>query len=156
MIELSAAQDAFGAALGAILQREGGVALLIDYGRSEPGIGDTLQALKAHRKIPPLESPGLADLTVHADFPAVAAAARKAGCLTGPILTQGDFLQRMGIRQRAESLMRGSPDRAETLQRQLARLVEPDQMGELFKVLALHSPAALIPPGFEPPEAEET
>ena len=45
VVEISAAQEAFGAELGALLAREGGVALLIDYGRSEPGAGDTLQAL---------------------------------------------------------------------------------------------------------------
>jgi NADH dehydrogenase [ubiquinone] 1 alpha subcomplex assembly factor 7 len=149
VVEVSAAQEAFGAALGAILAREGGAALLIDYGRAEPGTGDTLQALQGHGKLSPLDSPGEADLTVHADFPAVAAAARRAGAQACPILTQGELLARLGVAQRAEALMRARPDRAETIQRQLARLTDPDQMGSLFKALALHAPAALVPPGFE-------
>jgi NADH dehydrogenase [ubiquinone] 1 alpha subcomplex assembly factor 7 len=149
VLELSAAQEAFGAELGAILAREGGVALLIDYGRDAPGTGDTLQALKGHRMLPVLDSPGHADLTVHADFPAVAAAARGAGAAAGPILTQGEFLTRLGIGQRAAALMRARPDRADTVQRQLARLIGPDQMGTLFKALALHAPAGPVPPGFE-------
>ena len=149
VLEISAAQEAFGAELGAILARQGGAALLIDYGRGEPGTGDTLQALKDHRMLSPLESPGHADLTVHADFPAVAAAARGAGAHTAPILTQGELLARLGIAERAQSLIRTRPDRAGTVQRQLARLTDPDQMGELFKALALHAPAALVPPGFE-------
>ena len=124
------------------------MALLIDYGRAEPGTGDTLQAVAGHTKISPLERPGEADLTVHADFPAVAAAARGAGAASGPIVTQGELLTRLGVRERAQALAKARPDRAEVLQRQLARLIDADQMGDLFKALALHSPG-LIPPGFE-------
>jgi NADH dehydrogenase [ubiquinone] 1 alpha subcomplex assembly factor 7 len=62
------------------------------------GAGDTLQALKAHQKVSPLAEPGQADLTVWADFPAVLAAAVEAGAATGPILTQGAFLQGAGDR----------------------------------------------------------
>lgn len=148
LLELSPAQEAFGAELGARIARQGGAALLIDYGRAEPGFGDTLQALQAHRKVPPLESPGQADLTVHVDFPAVAAAARAAGAETRPILTQGELLARLGVHQRAQALAGAQPDREPTILRQLARLTAPDQMGDLFKVLAIHS-AGLVPPGFE-------
>jgi SAM-dependent MidA family methyltransferase len=148
LIEVSPAQEAFGAELGALIQRQGGAALLIDYGRSEPGPGDTLQALKAHRKVGPLDGPGEADITVHADFPAVAAAARRAGAKASPILTQGELLGRLGVYERAEALARSRPDRAEILERQLARLTAPDQMGVLFKALAIHAPG-LAAPGFE-------
>jgi SAM-dependent MidA family methyltransferase len=150
LVEVSAAQALFGAELGALIARQGGAALLIDYGRGEPGPGDTLQALQGHKKVAPLESPGEADLTVHADFPAVAAAARRAGAHTAPILTQGELLGRLGIHQRAEALARARPDRAEIVQRQLERLTAPDQMGSLFKALAIHGPR-LTPPGFEEP-----
>ncbi len=148
LIEVSPAQEAFAAELGALVAREGGAALLIDYGRAQPGAGDTLQALRAHRKVPPLDHPGHADLTVHVDFPAVAAAARAAGAEAGPILTQGELLARLGVHQRAAALMAARPDRADTVQRQLARLTAPDQMGALFKALAIHAPG-LVPPGFE-------
>jgi SAM-dependent MidA family methyltransferase len=149
VVEQSPAQELFGFELAALLVREGGAALLIDYGRAEPGSGDTLQALKAHRKVDPLDEPGQADLTVHADFPAVAAAARKAGAHTAPILTQGELLGRLGVYARADALIRARPDKAEVVQRQLAHLVDPDQMGDLFKTLAIFAPKGLIPPGFE-------
>ena len=148
LVEVSPAQEAFGAELGALIARQGGAALLIDYGRGEPGPGDTLQALKAHQKVGPLDCPGEADLTVHADFPAVAAAARRAGAHTAPILTQGELLGRLGIYERAEALARARPDRAEILERQLVRLTAPDQMGVLFKALAVHGRGP-VPPGFE-------
>lgn len=148
VLEVSPAQESFAAQLATCVLRQGGAGLLIDYGRDEPGLGDTLQALKGHHKVSPLETPGQADLTVHVDFPAVAAAARAAGAQASPILTQGTFLMRLGLGARTQALIAARPDREPTLQRQLARLAAPDQMGSLFKVLAIHTPGA-TPPGFE-------
>ncbi|HZZ69485.1 MAG TPA: class I SAM-dependent methyltransferase [Phenylobacterium sp.] len=147
VFEQSAAQAALGAELGARIAADGGAALLIDYGRAEPGFGDTLQALRRHEKVDPLWNPGEADLTVHADFPAVMAAARAEGC-EAALLTQTDFLARMGIGARAEALVRAAPRRSGTIGRQLTRLIGADEMGELFKVCALHSPD-WTPPAFE-------
>ena len=147
VLEISPAQAAFGQILGERIATEGGAALLIDYGRDEPGFADTLQALKGHETVDPLACPGEADLTVHVDFPTVLAAARKAGAET-TCLTQGEFLRRLGVEHRAAVLTKAHPDRAETIARQLDRLVAPDQMGELFKAACVHAPG-LVPPGFE-------
>lgn len=145
--EQSAAQAALGAELGRRVAADGGAALLIDYGRAEPGFGDTLQALRRHEKVDPLADPGAADLTVHADFPAVIAAAQAQGAQAA-ILTQAAFLARMGIGERAEALVRATPSRSGMIGRQLNRLVGADEMGELFKVCAIHS-ADWTPPAFE-------
>ena len=147
VLEQSAMQEALGAALGARLAADGGAALLIDYGHDHLGFGDTLQALKRHQKVDPLACPGEADLTVHADFPAVMAAAEQAGAAAA-ILTQARFLARMGIGERAEALVRARPDQAAKIGRQLHRLVAGDQMGDLFKACCLHSPE-WTPPAFE-------
>jgi NADH dehydrogenase [ubiquinone] 1 alpha subcomplex assembly factor 7 len=147
VVEISLAQQAFGTQLGALVARQGGAALVIDYGRAEPGFGDTLQALKRHEAVDPLGCPGEADLTVHADFPAVLAAAWAAGAST-VLLTQGDFLRRLGVEQRAEVLKRTRPDQAARIGRQLDRLIGDDQMGQLFKAACLHT-AGFIAPGFE-------
>ena len=151
-LERSGPQEALGAAIGERLVRVGGAALLIDYGRSDPGFGDTLQALRRHEKVDPLSCPGEADLTVHADFPAVMAAARTTGAQAA-ILTQAAFLARLGIGERAEALVRARPDKAALIGRQLNRLVGGDQMGELFKACCLHSPD-WTPPAFE--DAQES
>ena len=148
VLELSAAQEALGAEIGARLAADGGAALLIDYGRDAAGFGDTLQALSRHKKLDPLATPGEADLTVHADFPAVVAAAARAGADAAPILTQGDFLVRLGIGARAEALANARPDKSDEIERQIERLVSPDEMGELFKVACLCQPG-FSPPGFE-------
>ena len=147
VLEQSAPQEALGAALGDRLARDGGAALLIDYGRAVSGFGDTLQALRRHEKVDPLACPGEADLTVHADFPAVMAAAQAAGA-RATILTQAAFLGRLGVGERAEALMRARPDKASVIGRQLNRLVGGDQMGELFKACCLYSPG-WTPPAFE-------
>jgi SAM-dependent MidA family methyltransferase len=148
VVEHSPAQEAFGAEIGSRIVLQGGAALLIDYGRAEAGFGDTLQALRGHRKVPPLEAPGEADLTVHADFPAVLAAAVRAGAGATPILTQGELLRRLGIEARAATLARARPDKAEVIGRQLERLIGEDQMGALFKAAAIHQDGLAVP-GFE-------
>jgi NADH dehydrogenase [ubiquinone] 1 alpha subcomplex assembly factor 7 len=147
VVEISEPQAAFAAGLAERLQQTGGAALLIDYGRDRPGVGDTFQALRRHRKVDPLAYPGETDLTVHADFPAVISTARAAGVHAG-LLTQGEFLRRLGIRERAAALSRARPDQASVIARQLARLIDPDQMGDLFKAACLYAGDA-VPPGFE-------
>lgn len=149
IVEISAAQQALGAELGERLSADGGAALLIDYGPAEGEAGgDTFQALKAHRKVDPLACPGEADLTVHAQFAQVAEAARASGARAAPLLTQAQFLGRMGIETRARALAAARPDQSDRLARQFHRLTSPDQMGQLFKVLCLHG-QDLSPPGFE-------
>lgn len=147
ILEQSPAQTAFAAEAAARIVKDGGAALLIDYGRDEPGFGDTLQALRRHRKESPLAAPGEADLTIHVDFPAVLAAARAEGAAAG-LLTQGEFLLRLGVNHRAQALASARPDQAERIGRQLERLVGDDQMGQLFKAACLHAPG-LAPPAFE-------
>ena len=141
-IEVSPAQEALGAELGARVARDGGAALFIDYGRDKLELGDTLQAVAQHRKVDVLATSGEADLTVHADFPAFASAARAAGAETTPIVTQRDFLLSLGVEQRATalilSLSKGRPDRADTIVRQLHRLTSPAEMGTLFKAVCVH------------------
>jgi SAM-dependent MidA family methyltransferase len=145
VVESSPAQAALGSEIGHRVVRDGGAALLIDYGRDAPGPGDTLQALKAHAKVSPLSAPGQADLTVWADFPAVLAAAVEAGAAAGPILPQGGFLEALGIGARAQALATARPDQADVLARQLDRLTGAAQMGGLFKVVCIHAPDLAAP-----------
>jgi len=149
VLEVSAAQEALASEVASLIASKSGAGLLIDYGRSAPGFGDTLQAIGGHQKFGPLDAPGEHDLTIHADFPTVLKAAQAGGVHTG-LVDQGQFLRALGIAQRAQALSRAQPDQAEKLGRQLARLTEPDQMGKLFKVAGLWSAGLSIPPGFYP------
>ena len=148
VLELSPAQEALASDVATLIHTQGGAGLLIDYGRMEPGFGDTLQALGDHQKFEPLDYPGGHDLTIHTDFPAVLAAAQAAGVATA-ITHQGEFLSQLGIVQRAEALSRSRPELAPKLARQLERLIGDDQMGRLFKVAGLWSSNLPPPPGFE-------
>lgn len=148
VVEVSPAQEAFAARLGALVAEAGGAALLVDYGRGRPEAGDTLQALRGHVKVDPLAAPGESDLTVWADFPAVLAAARAAGAAVAGPLPQGELLRRLGVETRAAALARAEPTLAPVLRRQLERLTAPDAMGELFKAVCLFQRGAPPPPGF--------
>jgi SAM-dependent MidA family methyltransferase len=99
-----------------------------------------LQAVRAHRFAPVLDSPGEHDLTAHVDFQRVADVAREAGAFVAGPAEQGAWLERLGIQLRARALANASPERAGEIEAARARLCRPDQMGSLFKVLAIHSP----------------
>ncbi|MGE5475168.1 MAG: class I SAM-dependent methyltransferase [Bacteroidales bacterium] len=138
---------ALAGAIGRRLGREVGAALLIDYGHALSGVGDTVQAVKRHRFHPVLEAPGTADITAHVDFEALAAAAIPARAW-GPV-TQGAFLSALGIQARAAMLAQNaSPKVAADIAGQMRRLIAPEEMGTLFKVLALAHPALPAPIGF--------
>ena len=149
IIEISDQQAAFGRDLGALVKAASGAALLVDYGRDRPGVGDTLQALRRHARVDPLATPGEADLTQWADLPAVQEAAIRAGADVTGARGQGDFLRALGIEARAGRLIEARPAAEPVIARQLARLTADDQMGTLFKACAIFSPRSLSVPGFE-------
>lgn len=147
VVEIAPAAWGVAGALGARLARDGGAALIIDYGHGRSAPGDTLQAVKAHEYCGVLEHVGEADLTAHVDFDALARAFREAGCRTAPLAGQGAFLQALGIAQRAAALAQKGG--AAAIRAQAQRLVAPDQMGTLFKILGVASPTAPPLPGLE-------
>ncbi|SDE16405.1 SAM-dependent methyltransferase, MidA family [Paracoccus isoporae] len=125
---------------------QGGVALFIDYGGWN-GRGDTFQAVAGHRPVDPLAAPGEADLTAHVDFAPLAAAAHAAGCAAA-MTTQGALLRDLGIGARAARLAAsGDPGAI----RAAERLTRGDEMGELFKALAIWPRGGPAPPGFGNP-----
>lgn len=147
--EIAPARSAIMQAISDRLFNSGGTALFIDYGHLEPGFGDTLQAVLDHRFDPPLAHPGIADLTSHVDFSALADVARARAQHVNGMMSQGAFLLALGIAERAGLLGRGKD--AETQDRirtAVARLVGDGEgeMGELFKVLAVSSPQVALQP----------
>lgn len=147
IVEFSAAAQAITGKIGGKIARFGGVALIIDYGDWR-SLGDTFQALQQHQPVDPLVNPGMADLTAHVDFEALAQAAAPAS--HSKLTTQGVFLERLGITQRAQAL--ASNLRGEALSSHInahRRLTHPQEMGTLFKTLALFPQGATPPPGFE-------
>ena len=131
-----------------------GAALIVDYGYAVPAIGDTLQAVYRHSYAPVLERPGEADLTAHVDFSALVRSVRSASTACWGPIPQGEFLRRLGIEARANTLTTAAtPEQKADIESALERLIGDDQMGTLFKVLAISSSAAAPPAGFLPEEA---
>lgn len=127
-----------------------GAALIIDYGHVRSGFGDSLQAMRGHGFVPPLATPGEADLTTHVDFSALGRAARAEGAtLHGPA-DQRDVLAALGLRERAERLGRdASPAQRDAITAAVARLTDPSRrgMGSLFKAMAFSHPSLTALPG---------
>ena len=135
-------------ALGRRIAAQGGVLLAFDYGHDGGNHGDTLQAVHAHAYADPMARPGSSDLTAHVDFRLLAAAGRRGGArVSGPV-EQGRWLTALGLSDRAAALARGAPTRADEITGAYRRLTHPDEMGELFKVIALVSPGWPRPGGF--------
>ena len=142
---------ALAGALGCRLAREPGAALFIDYGYVSTAPGITLRALQRHRPVCPLAAPGTADLSAHVDFASFAEAARAPGAeIYGPI-SQGRFLTALGAGLRLEALRaRATAAQRQSLEGGVRRLLDPREMGDLYKVVALVSPGLPSPAGFDP------
>ncbi len=148
IIETSPASVAIARALAQRVAKQGGAAILIDYGYEGPAIGETLQAVKGHGYANPFDNPGDHDVTAHVDFSTLAAIAGLADArVSGPV-AQGDWLQALGLGTRAMALIQSSPGRTEEIEAAWMRLVQPDQMGSLFKAMAFTSLDWPAPAGF--------
>lgn len=149
IIEISPAREAIMDLMAQKLSINGGTALIIDYGHLERGFGDTFQAILKHRFDDVLAHPGLADLTSHVDFSALAEIAKAAGMHVNGLMTQGAFLLSLGIVERAGRL---GADKGADVQQQISQAVRrlagtgPQEMGALFKVLAISNPAIALWP----------
>lgn len=148
VIETSPASAAITRRLAARLVQQGGAALIVDYGYEGPAVGDTLQAVRGHAFANPFEEPGERDLTAHVDFATLGEAARAEGASTYGPVDQGLLLKSLGIEARAERLSAAAIERAAEIAAAVARLTSDQQMGTLFKALALTAPAWPQPAGF--------
>lgn len=124
-----------------------GVVLLIDYGypRSEYYLPErsmgTLSCHYRHRMHDdPFMLPGLQDITAFVDFSAVVMAGTEAGFELGGFIDQAGFLLNCGIEKLCAQQLSDTTqlDRQLLLTQQLKTLLLPSEMGERFKVLALH------------------
>ncbi|MCY0096166.1 class I SAM-dependent methyltransferase [Hoeflea ulvae] len=155
VFELSPARSAIMQAIAARIVRDGGSALVIDYGHLVTGFGDTLQAVYRHDYDPPLARPGEADLTSHVDFQALGEAASQAGAFVHRAISQGEFLVGLGLVERAGALGAGRDSLTQaTISDAVNRLAGEGEarMGALFKVLAISGSPVRIAP-FDPHSA---
>ncbi|MFN3891381.1 MAG: class I SAM-dependent methyltransferase [Beijerinckiaceae bacterium] len=161
ILEIGAAAHKLAADLSGRIARQGGAALIIDYGHVQTSFGETVQALRRHVAVDPLSDPGECDITAHVDFASLKRAALASGAAAFGPITQAEFLTRLGIVQRAEALRaNANPVQAANVASELQRLTSTNAeigaagamvpgMGELFKAIAIQPPDIPPPPGFE-------
>jgi NADH dehydrogenase [ubiquinone] 1 alpha subcomplex assembly factor 7 len=139
--EFRPAADRLGETLGRRLALNPSVAIVIDYGHAPSALGDTLQAVRGHQKVPILDRPGETDLTAHVDFQSLADAIERGGAKVLPVMNQGDFLKDMGLELRAGILAaKATAAQKQELAAAIERVAGAREMGHLFKVLAATSP----------------
>ncbi len=151
LLEIGLIGDRIMADLSAHIARFGGAGLVIDYGHTRSGFGETLQAMKHHAFTGPLDAPGEADLTTHVNFERLAQMATAQGLIVAGSTTQARFLAGLGIVERTARLIKSAaPEQAKDVEAALVRLTDPSEkgMGSLFKVLGLRHPDMPEPAGF--------
>jgi SAM-dependent MidA family methyltransferase len=148
MLETCPAAIAITSELAQKIASHGGAGLIVDYGDWVP-TGDTLQAIKNHQKVDVLQDCGASDLTAHVNFQSLADAASLHAQVSG-LTSQGILLELLGITARAQTLATNL--QGDALDNHIAahrRLTHPDEMGHLFKALAIAPNGAALPPGFD-------
>lgn len=119
-----------------------GAALILDYGPANTIPANTFRGIRSHQTVSPFTAPGLVDLSADVDFLALAESALNASPgveIHGPV-EQSFFLSTMGIKERAERLLKGAKD--EDTRRRLEtgweRLVDrgPNGMGKTYKAMS--------------------
>lgn len=123
---------------------QSGLVLIIDYGfpgheyyHPERHRG-TLMCHFRHRAHPdPYRHVGMQDITAHLDFSALARRAAESGIDVAGFTNQAGFLLSLGLLDLVEADMEASGADQWVLSQQVQRLTQPQEMGELFKVLAL-------------------
>ncbi len=137
-LEIAPALEAMIANFCDLVSQTNGAAIIFDYGYAQCEFANTFQALKNHQKCDVLENPGDCDLTAHVDFKAIESFANKHGVFTHGIISQAEFLQTFGINERAKQLIAKNPTQKDKIEAGLQRLLQPNEMGELFKTIILH------------------
>jgi NADH dehydrogenase [ubiquinone] 1 alpha subcomplex assembly factor 7 len=120
------------------IDKYGGGIVIIDYGYLRRPYMSTLQAVKQHQFWPILEDLGQADITAHVDFGALIAAASAYDNLKiKELISQGEFLSRLGIKETIRDL--SAKKTANSTLQAMDMLTSKNFMGELFKVLVIYN-----------------
>ena len=118
------------------IKKQNGGLLLIDYGFLNQKNKNTLQSIKNHKVNKIFENIGNADITSLVNFNLIKSYLEKKKLKVNDIVTQGFFLKKMGILNRAQDVARSMNFKEKSdLYFRIQRLIGPNQMGDLFKFL---------------------
>jgi len=123
-----------------IIKKNNGGILLIDYGYTNGKMKNTLQAVSKHKFANILDDIGNVDITHNINFNLFKKYTEKMGGLKNNLTTQKKFLIRMGIKQRAEIISKNQNFlKKSQIYYRLKRLIDDNQMGNLFKVMLIQN-----------------
>ena len=118
------------------ISKLGGCLLMIDYGYINSKNQDTLQSVLNHKRNKLLNNLGKADITSHVNFSLLKEYFIKNKMKVKKVITQREFLKKMGILKRAEIISKNMKFSDQSnLYFRLKRLISPKSMGDLFKVI---------------------
>ena len=131
-----------------IINKYGSLALIIDYAYQDKEPYGTLQAIKNHKKIDPLEDPENSDISCKVNFELVSKIAKEAGSVVNGPISQNKFFQNLGIHIRSEQLINNNPSKKSQITSEKNRLISKEGMGNLFKVMTINKNNFKLPPIF--------
>ncbi len=119
-----------------IIKNNSGGILIIDYGYMEKKMKNTLKSISNHKHSNVLENIGKSDITHNINFCLFKKIIDQLGDLKNLITTQGSFLVKLGIKDRAEIISQNqSFSKKADIYYRLKRLIDDKEMGSLFKVM---------------------
>ena len=120
---------------GIVKKNDGGL-LMIDYGYMEKRMKNTLKSISNHKHNSVLKNIGTSDITHNINFFLFKKIINQLGGLKDLITTQGSFLVKLGIKNRAEIISQNqSFSKKADIYFRLKKLIDEKEMGNLFKVM---------------------
>ena len=137
LFEHSPACDQFMLQLASAIKKTNGVGIIIDYGYLKNNFQNSLQALRNNKYSNVLQDIGLSDITALVNFARLEKIIADDD-LKSWVVTQKEFLESLGVEVRRQKLLQNKSKKEQDLiNLAINRLIDKDQMGELFKVLIL-------------------
>jgi NADH dehydrogenase [ubiquinone] 1 alpha subcomplex assembly factor 7 len=134
--EFSPQRESIHRALCERIKAQGGLLLWVDYGFEAGSNAASLQGIKDHKYKNVLEDCGVSDISSLVDFEALLRVTPDDLKVAG-VVTQAKFLRECGIAIRYDVLCKQNPEQEKDILSGYHRLMDDDQMGSLFKVLAV-------------------
>ena len=131
------------------IKLNGGGILIIDYAYLEKKMKNTLQSVSKHKYCDVLRGFRSSDITYNLNFNLINKIIKKLGPYSSLSTTQNKFLTKLGILDRAEILSKNMPfSQKADIYFRIKRLIDENQMGNLFKVMFVTNPKKKFNLGF--------
>lgn len=123
--------------LSSSIKKQGGIAMIIDYGYYNSPLKSTLQAIKSHEKQDIFQDISNSDLTSLVNFKMLEKSAKNNNLQTS-LVSQAKFLISLGIKEKESALLNYNTFLDESqVKSAINRLIDKNEMGELFKCLII-------------------